>query len=191
KSPFVLNTIPRLRIDLNHFAFNKEELPMEPKLIRIKELKVLGIVRYGDGKDGEFNRVWGKWHDQNNDVQWKNDQVGYGLNFYPPDFKSMDEHYQYYMPCMEVENFDNIPMHMVAKKIPACTCAVFAHKGMAMNIGELYHQIFFKWLPNSGYELSEPFCIEVYDVRNNRWKGPDDPESETDLYIPVKESALS
>ena len=159
---------------------------LEPKIKMMEAKKLLGIIRYGDGKNGEFNRVWGKWHQQNEGVNWSKAQTGYGLIFYPPDFKAADEKYQYYMPCMEVDNFDNIPMHMIAKSLPECKCAVFTHKGPVHLLPGFVHSIFYKWLPGSGYELGEAFFLEVYDVENAKFKGPDDSASEIDIIVPLK-----
>jgi len=44
--------------------------------------------------------------------------------------------------------------------------------------------LFEKWLPESGLKKSFDFLIEYYD--DQRFKGMEDPNSELDLYVPIR-----
>jgi AraC family transcriptional regulator len=67
--------------------------------------------------------------------------------------------------------------------IPAGTYAVFKHKGIASDFFRTSQEIFGTWLPNSNYILEDRPHFEIMD---NNYKGPNDSESEEDVYIPIR-----
>jgi len=87
--------------------------------------------------------------------------------------------------AVEVENFDDIPDDMEMMTLPAGLYAVFIHRGPAYEAKITYDYIFKTWLPDSGFELDfRPHCAVMGDKYKN-----DDPESEEEIWIPVKQAA--
>lgn len=75
-----------------------------------------------------------------------------------------------------------VPEGMVKVTVPAQTYGVFTHRGVAARIGESIQLIHTRLLPKLDLRAQAGVEFERYD---ERFVAPDDPSSETDLYIPV------
>jgi AraC family transcriptional regulator len=75
------------------------------------------------------------------------------------------------------------PIEFFYKEMPPTRYAVFTGKGkdMAADMERIYTE----WLPNSRYVESYPMLVQRYDQK--RFKGLDDPDSEIDFMVPIKE----
>ena len=155
---------------------------MEPKIVNLPQFYVVGVCVYGDGKSGLFPKVWDVYFRMRKDMKWKNEKVGYGVEFYTEEFQK--EKKWFYMACGEVENLDNIPAAMVGKIIPARTYAVFTHKGLLRDLGKTFQHVYHEWLPKSKHKIADCYDFELYD---ERFQGGDNPDSEIDIYLPVVE----
>lgn len=83
-----------------------------------------------------------------------------------------------------VNSIEEIPEGMTYKHVPAHKYATFTHYGPISKIYETYDRIYNKLLPNSAYDVDQDACtIEWYDERFKM----DSPDSEYDIYVPVKE----
>jgi AraC family transcriptional regulator len=83
---------------------------------------------------------------------------------------------------VEVTDVQDLPDFMFAKVVPPCTYAVFTHR-LADGGYEGANAPIDAWMSAGEYERAHDFDLQVYD---HRFKGPDNPESELDFYIPVK-----
>jgi AraC family transcriptional regulator len=75
------------------------------------------------------------------------------------------------------------PIELFYKVMPASKYAVFTAKGH--NMANQIETIYTEWLPNSLYVESYPMLIQRYDQK--RFISLDDPESEIDFMVPIKE----
>jgi AraC family transcriptional regulator len=75
------------------------------------------------------------------------------------------------------------PIEFFYKEMPATRYAVFIAKGSDMPAQ--MEKIYTDWLPNSPYVESYPMLIERYNGK--RFKGLEDPESEIDFMVPIRE----
>ncbi len=105
---------------------------------------------------------------------------GFGLECYNDDFFESGKFF--YMPSVQVDSFDDLPVEMSLKIIPPAKYAVFTHKGIPSTISETITAAYDKWIPESGYKVDRSYDFEYYD---DRFK-PDSNESEIDIYIPIK-----
>jgi AraC family transcriptional regulator len=82
---------------------------------------------------------------------------------------------------MEVNDHNLIPEGMESFNLPGGLYAVFHYKGLNTDFS-IFEYIFREWLPDSEYLLDNRphFDIMGAGYKNN------DPESEEDLYIPIK-----
>ena len=80
----------------------------------------------------------------------------------------------------EVANLENISAGMETFVLPAGLYAVFDHKGTGT---EIFQTIFTEWLPKSEYLLDNR---PHFEVLGDKYKNGD-PESEEEIWIPVKE----
>lgn len=158
---------------------------LSPTFIELGEKKVVGCAIYTSGTQTDFPNIWDVFMKRIKDIpNVLNPTVNYAVEFYGTEF--MSESKWFYMPCVEVSSFDEIPMIMVAKSIPAARYAVFKHVGIVSGIPDLYSRIYKEWLPSSDFELAFDFDMELYD---ERFTEMDDPESVMEIYIPVREKA--
>ena len=84
--------------------------------------------------------------------------------------------------AVEVTATEDLPENMEVFTLPGGLYAVFDYKGLAGNPA-IFHYIFNEWLPGSGYTLDNRPHFELLGerYRNN------DPESEEEIWIPVKQ----
>jgi predicted transcriptional regulator YdeE len=75
------------------------------------------------------------------------------------------------------------PIELFYKVMPRTKYAVFTAKGS--NMANQIETIYTEWLPNSSYVESYPMLIQKYDQK--RFNSLDDPESEIDFMVPIKE----
>ena len=90
---------------------------------------------------------------------------------------------KYIFVGVEVEKIERLPLELIGKVLPETRYAVFTLKGQEIksNWPKLLWE---KWLPEAGLEKSYDFLMEYYDEQ--RFKGMDNPDSELDLYVPIK-----
>lgn len=83
--------------------------------------------------------------------------------------------------AVEVKDFDSLPEGMESFVLPGGLYAVFHYKGSSTDT-RIFQYIFGSWLANSAY------CLDnrpQYEVLGEKYKNAD-PDSEEDIYIPVK-----
>jgi len=85
--------------------------------------------------------------------------------------------------AVERDAVRTIPEEMDYLTLPGGLYAVFIHKGPADTFPETSQHIIGQWLPNSEYELDNRPHFEIMD---ENYQGPDDPEAEEEVWIPVK-----
>jgi AraC family transcriptional regulator len=88
-----------------------------------------------------------------------------------------------YVAGLSVAEDAALPEGMVKFRVPAQKYGVFTHRGVATQIGETIQTIHTRLLPKLGLRAHAGVGFERYD---ERFVAPDDPASETDLYIPVE-----
>jgi AraC family transcriptional regulator len=83
--------------------------------------------------------------------------------------------------AIEVADFDNVPEEMETFVLEGGLYAVFDYKG---NSPEIFQYIFREWLPNSEYELA---YRPHFEILGEKYKN-NDPDSEEEIWIPIKKS---
>jgi AraC family transcriptional regulator len=84
--------------------------------------------------------------------------------------------------AVEVTDFEAVPEEMETIILPGGLYAVFSYIGAANEGAKAFQHIFGTWLPNSVYALDNR---PHFDLLGEKYKN-DDPESEEELWIPVK-----
>jgi predicted transcriptional regulator YdeE len=105
--------------------------------------------------------------------------VKYGITF------KAGEHYRY-LAAIPMKNF-SVPDHFIQMDIPAGDYEVFTHKGAMEHLKRTVYEIYKTILPNSNLKIEDQSKVgfvhfERYDSRF-KWNNPD---SEIDIYLPVK-----
>ncbi|NDK56811.1 GyrI-like domain-containing protein [Pontibacter sp. BT213] len=84
---------------------------------------------------------------------------------------------------VEVSGFKEIPEGMHTFILPSGLYAVFNYKGPTSAFYEAAQYIYGSWLPESVYKLDDR---PHFDVMGEKYLGPNNPESEEEIWIPVK-----
>ncbi|POY37335.1 GyrI-like domain-containing protein [Solitalea longa] len=84
--------------------------------------------------------------------------------------------------AVEVTDFNRIPDGMETFLLEEGLYAVFLHKGAASTGAKTFQYIFGVWLPESDYVLDNR---PHFEVLGKKYKN-DDPESEEEIWIPIK-----
>lgn len=83
----------------------------------------------------------------------------------------------------EVSGFNNMPDGVITKTLRAGRYAVFTHTGSLKNLMKTFDYIWGTWLTGTKEQLDDREDFELYD---ERFLGYDNPESQMDIYIPIK-----
>lgn len=84
---------------------------------------------------------------------------------------------------VEVTSIKGVLPELVIKIIPKGKYLKFIHKGLAKNVGYTYRYIYNEYLPDTDYQLTEPFNFEQYGVG---YESAHDDDSESHIFIPIK-----
>lgn len=82
-----------------------------------------------------------------------------------------------------MSSFDGVPEGVVTKVLKAGRYAVFTHRGSLSMLRRTFDYIWGTWFLTTREEVDGREDFELYD---ERFLGYDHPDSEVDLYIPVK-----
>ena len=151
---------------------------MEAKIIRKDQLTLVGMASYG----GDIGRLWDAFTANDHLITDMVGEVGYELHAFSKRSSPGDPIHIFV--GVEVKKVENLPEIMFVKILPACEYAVFTHR-LADGGYQGANQPIDHWLESKPYKRAYNFDLQVYDVR---FKGPENPDSELDFYIPVKPS---
>lgn len=160
-------------------------MSVSPEIKELGEIKLMGISIFTRDKR-DIREVWEMFMRSYDKIPTRSvysgicSYPGFGLEYYNDDFFENGKFF--YMPAVQVDSFDIIPIDMSAKIITPSKYAVFTHKGIPSTISETITAAYEIWIPESGFKADRSYDFEYYD---DRFK-PDSEESEIDIYIPIK-----
>ncbi len=158
---------------------------IEPEIMELNSIRLLGPTTLVQGSTRIITELWTKF---SADIGKINNRIiperFYQVAFWPQNY---DLNGFFVMCAVEVSDLDQIGINLVGKSLPSAKYLRFIHKGLACNVGLTYRYIYETWLPQSDYKLSLPYNFEYY---GKNYCGPDNEESESEIYIPI-ESNLS
>ncbi len=122
----------------------------EPRIVSKEDKDLMGIVYYGDGKDKGIEEIYVNLKKNIVSVgNRKNPNQVYGVCFRDPDFTAKTGKFNY-MVAVEVSSIGDIPLEMVAKKIPSHDYAVFKSKEASYdNIDQVVQELWsyaYEWV---------------------------------------------
>jgi len=168
---------------------------MKPvKIIKSEPILLVGMSFFGDpfssasdwSVENEIGKLWSRFMRflGNNSDAINNKVEGGGLYeiHIDGDRTEKDGNYEVFVG-MPVETLDKVPIECVVKQLPETDYAIFTVKGEEI-FSDWGMDIYRGWMPESGYETSFKYNVQLYD---ERFKGMDRiEESELDIYVPVK-----
>lgn len=164
-----------------------------PRLVDYPQLLVVGLNFFGDPfdtsagwtEDNEIGRLWKrlmaflKNHDD--DIRHiRNSEAMLEIHVWGESATITGE-FDVFVG-LEVTAFENVPLPLVAKILPATTYAIFTLEDNEIT-GDWAQTIYHGWMRDNNYRAAHEFMIQWYD---SRFKGLDQlAGSELDVYIPV------
>ncbi|WP_312432185.1 AraC family transcriptional regulator [Lacrimispora sp.] len=169
---------------LDHLARN---VTVHPQIVELLEIRVAGIRGETTLRD---NRLRELWNSANSLYRQIPNRVPGGRSFgiceacAENTLYTMNEDILFTeVAGTEVSSFDGLTEPFVQKVIPEGRYAVFTHRGTLRMLPQTFDYIWGTWFLNTKEELDWREDFELYD---ERFLGYDHPDSEVDLYIPVR-----
>ncbi|MEJ8758633.1 GyrI-like domain-containing protein [Pontibacter sp. H259] len=158
----------------------------EPEIRMCGEKKLVGLQIYTSLADDNTVAMWQQFMPRRNEIEAGVDELLYsvqvfngGLDIEEFTPRTVFEKWA----TREVNDFEGIPKGMNSFTLPAGLYAVFIYKGVTSAFFEAAQYIYGSWLPDSVYELDDR---PHFDVMGEKYLGPNNPESEEEIWIPVK-----
>lgn len=150
---------------------------MDHRIVSLPAFTVVGLEYVARSPAG-IGPLWERFQPRGHEVQpLAETGVAYGVCTAMPDGMLR------YVAGLPVAHDAAVPEGMVKFTVPAQKYGVFTHRGAVSGIGETFQTIHTRLLPKLGLRAQPGVEFERYD---ERFIAPDDPASETDLYIPVE-----
>lgn len=169
---------------LDHIARN---VTVHPQIVEIPPVRVAGLRGETTLGDNVLPKLWGQFNAMAHLVPNKIEAPrGFGI------CEACSENTLYNMNDnvkftevvgAEVTSFQNLPEQFVEKELPGGRYAVFTHKGSLRMLKSTFDYIWGTWFLTTKEELDGREDFELYD---NRFIGLNHPDSEIDIYIPVR-----
>lgn len=154
---------------------------LTPEIITIAPVNLVGISMPMSYLQNETQKLWQTFIPLSKQIQHKSSNEFYSLQLYPDHF------FKAFNPSQVFEKWALVPVTSIVELPPPCKSfilqgglyAVFHHKG---NDTSIFQEIYSTWIPNSSYSIdNRPHFERLGDKYKNGH-----PESEEDIYIPIK-----
>jgi AraC family transcriptional regulator len=150
---------------------------MDHRIVSLPAFTVVG-VECVTRSPNDIGPVWRRFLPREHEIAQRTEAgVSYGVCTALPDGMLR------YVAGVAVAEDAAVPEGMVKFQVPAQKYGVFTHRDVVARVGETFRTIHTRLLPKLGLRAHAGVELERYDAR---FLGPDDPASETDLYIPVE-----
>jgi AraC family transcriptional regulator len=151
---------------------------LEHRIMTLPSFTVVGMDHIVRGSVDGIGLLWQRFVPREHEIVGRTEpDVAYGVCGLLPDGSAR------YVAGLPVSPDASPPEGMVKFEVPAQTYVVFTHRGTAAQIGDSFQAIHSRLLAKLGLRGRTGVEFERYDAR---FTGPDDPSSETDLYIPIE-----
>lgn len=155
---------------------------IQPGIVTLQEKKLVGKRLKMSLAENRTSDLWRSFMPQRGIIKNKVSSDLISMRVYDVPLRMGDIHQQFdKWAAVEVSEFDEVPDGMERFVLSEGLYAVFDYKGL--NTDEsIFIYIFTEWLPNSNFELDERPHFELLGVKYKN----NDPESEEQIWIPVK-----
>jgi AraC family transcriptional regulator len=158
----------------------------EPEIRMCGEKNMVGLRIYTSLAEDNTIAMWQQFMPRRKEINNRVDELLYSVQVFNGGLdveeftpKTIFEKWA----TMEVSDFETIPEGMNPFTLPAGLYAVFNYKGLSSAFFEAAQYIYGSWLPESVYVLDDR---PHFDVMGEKYLGPDNLESEEEIWIPVK-----
>jgi len=156
----------------------------EPRIEHASSLRLAGLKRNISLAKNETFLLWRSFIPLKKELKELAGTELYSVEIYPADY------FMHFSPKREFEKWAAAPVtdafqpndqiHIL--EIPEGLYAVFLYKGASSEVHKMYQYIIGTWIPNSEYQLDNRPHMGIMGEKYRN----DDPESEEELWVPVK-----
>jgi len=157
---------------------------MEPRVEILPEKILIGRKSLMSFAENKTRELWQSFMPRRREIGNAVNIYLYSVEQYDPNFFDAFNPAAEFIKwaAVEVSDADHVPDHMEVLVLPGGLYAVFIHRGTASKAVETYGYIFRTWLPSSDYTVDDrPHFALMGDKYKN-----DDPESEEEIWIPLR-----
>lgn len=160
-------------------------MKLAPRIEYLPAKLVVGMRRRMSLAKNETHLLWQSFMPRKMEIVNAKDSFLFSLEVYDGlsyfrQFNPQNEFEKW--AAVEVENGEGIPAGMEKLLIPDGLYAIFVFKGVTSDAFAFYNQIFSEWLPTSNFELEQR---PHFAWMGEKYK-KDDPNSEEEIFIPIK-----
>ncbi|MBT8323235.1 MAG: GyrI-like domain-containing protein [Eudoraea sp.] len=156
---------------------------MAPRIITSRKIQLVGLKRTMSLSQNQTRELW-----QSFMPEWKAAGLPrtefYSVEVYPEGyFASFDPNKDFdkWAAVLDTADFPALETWDTLE-VPAGLYAVFLYKGASSEVHKMYQYIIGTWIPNSEYQLDNRPHMGIMGEKYRN----DDPESEEELWVPVK-----
>ncbi|MDD1782556.1 AraC family transcriptional regulator [Enterovibrio sp. ZSDZ35] len=154
---------------------------MTPEIVELNDVPVISARGSGEYSSAA-SEAWGKLMGFAYKNRLMNKEVRlFGVSYDDPDMT--DPERIRYDACLDIDTDVSSDVDVRKQVISGGKYAKFLHKGAHENFAATYTYIFKEWLPNSGYQLRDVPCFDIYLNRDPRRTKPEN--LRTEIYIPI------
>ncbi len=158
---------------------------MKIEIKQLSEKKLIGKRLKMSFSDDKTKELWQSFMPYRNQIKNRISDDLISMQIFPFDMKMGDMFYDFEKWAVtEVNDFEEIIEGMETFQLVAGLYAVFYYKGLSSD-KSIYYYIFTEWLPQSDYELDNRPHFEVLGAKYKN----NDPESEEEIWMPIKPKA--
>ena len=160
---------------------------MEYRIETLPEKKLVGQRMLMSLSENKTVDLWKSFMPRRNEIKNKVGDELFSMQIYDPLYFrkfSPDREFEKWA-AIEVTDYETIPEGMKKVILPGGLYVVFLYKGTASEAGPVYQYIFSEWIPNSRYDLD---TRPHFEILGRKYKN-NDPDSEEEIWIPIKNSA--
>ena len=163
-------------------------ITVHPKLVELPDIKAVGLRGRTTLRDNVIPKLWQEFVAVRNEIPHpKAGGLGLGICEACREDNSLltmnDDILFSEVAGIEVDSFEDLPEPFVAKTLKGGRYAVFTHKGSLGSLKKTFDYIWGTWVFNTKELLDDREDFEGYD---ERFLGFDNPDSEMDIYIPIR-----
>jgi AraC family transcriptional regulator len=157
---------------------------MGPRIEVIAEKKLIGRSMTMSLAVNRTGELWRDFMSRKRGIKNIIGNVLYSIQVYDPSYFTLFDPRTTFLKWAAVETaaVNEVPDEMEAFTLPCGTYAVFIYKGPASAGSHFFQYIFSTWLPSSGYMLDDR---PHFEILGEKYKN-EDPESEEEIWIPVR-----
>ncbi len=155
----------------------ENRIMLKPKVLERPAFTVVGMVYSSTDESDTIPALWGRYLPRECEIEGAVDPgVSYGLCL------PAEEGEFRYVAGIEVKPGSPVPEGMISVDVDAHRYAVLTHTGPVMEIVNTFREANTRILPENGLEHNGKVDFERYDYR---FKGPENPQSEVDIYLSI------